>query len=395
MAFVATKQPTPVTPDVVAWAVREDGRSADVLAREIKVSGDSLQAWMDGDDLPSRGELTRLADTLRRPRSMFFLPSPPASVALPTSFRHPAGNRQADITAQARMYIRSARRIQRAVSWALRESGDNPIDFRRADVDQPAEAVAGRVRSWLGVEVAEQVTWSSEYAALNNWRRALENRGLLTFQFDIRGEALRGFSAWDEHAPMIAINSHDQTPQARIYTLFHELGHLVTRTDAACLDWVAPRRRAARTLEGWCDDFGAAVLAPKADVEVFARKELGVTREGRKGDITAARRVATRYRISLSAAALRLIELRLAPSTLYGEVIAIIGQRRKSSASGGASEPRPAKRVRQYGRRAAATLIEAAVSGRLSERDAADMLRVDFQELDDIGRALGVNHGAA
>lgn len=393
---MAAKQLAPVTPEVVAWAVREDGRQVDALAAAAKVTPDALQAWIDGQDQPSRGELTRLAEALRRPRSLFLLPKPPVSMALPTSFRHPAGNRRADVGAQARLYIRSARRIQRAVAWAERSRNSSTASLPRSDVQAPAEAVAATVRTWLSVPVAEQVAWGSEYNALANWRAAVEDKGLLTFQFEIPGDQLRGFSAWDDYAPMVAINLVGQSPQARIFTLAHEIGHLVTRTDAACLDWVAPRRRQSSSIEGWCDDFGAALLVPRDDVTGFAARELNLRAPRAKADLAAAQKVARRYKISLSAAALRLIELGLASNSLYGEVMAVIRSRRTSSSSQrGGSERRVPKRVRQYGRRASATLIEAVNAGGLSERDVADMLRVDFQELSEIGRAVGVVTGAA
>ncbi|MDT7539366.1 MAG: hypothetical protein QOI82_2951 [Actinomycetota bacterium] len=340
---------------------------------------------MTGETSPSRGQLTKMAETLARPRSLFLLPEPPVSLNLPTTFRHPVGDKAATVPANVRLHIRSARRIQRAVGWALADAA--PIDLPPRSSKQPSEEVADALRAWVGISVEEQVSWTSEYRALNAWRAALEDRGLLTFQFEMRGQSIRGFSAWDAHAPMIAVNSHNQTPQARIFTFAHELAHLATRTDAACLDWVAPRERGSRSLEGWCDAVAAQFLMPAEDVRKFARSTLGVV-EPKTGGLPAGRRLSHRYRVSLGASVLRLIELDLAPRSLYGEAAALARNVRRKAASGGASEPRPAKRVRQYGRRATKSLLEATSTGRVSERDAADMLAVDYRELSAIAAAL-------
>lgn len=377
----------PVTPEVVRWAIAQDGRSLVGLAAEIGVPPESLRAWMAGETSPSRGQLTKMAETLARPRSLFLLPEPPVSLNLPTTFRHPVGDRAATVPANVRLHIRSARRIQRAVGWVLADAAS--IDLPLRSFKDPSEEVARVLREWVGISVDEQISWTSEYRALNAWRVALEDRGLLTFQFEMRGQSIRGFSAWDPNAPMVAVNSHNQTPQARIFTFAHELAHLATRTDAACLDWVAPRARASRSLEGWCDAVAAEFLMPAEDVRRFARSTLGIVEANSTG-LAAARRLSHRYRVSLGASVLRLIELDLAPRTLYGEAAALARNVRKKSASGGASEPRPAKRVRQYGRRATKSLLDAIPTGRVSERDAADMLAVDFRELSAIASALSV-----
>jgi Zn-dependent peptidase ImmA (M78 family) len=100
-----------------------------------------------------------------------------------------------------------------------------------------------RADQLLGVSIEEQLSWRDEYAALRGWRGAFEQHDLLVFQFEIRGGELRGFSAWDDRAPLAVVNSSAQSPLARTFTMAHELGHLVTRTDASCIDRVAPTGR--------------------------------------------------------------------------------------------------------------------------------------------------------
>jgi len=53
------------------------------------------------------------------------------------------------------------------------------------------------------------------------WRGVLEARGVLVLQLSIGKGNVRGFSAWDDHAPIVAVNT-SYHPTARIFTLFHE-----------------------------------------------------------------------------------------------------------------------------------------------------------------------------
>lgn len=77
---------SPVTPSVLGWAIAEDGRSVQELAEALDVAVDDVESWVAGDAAPSRGQVTKIAKALRRPRALFFMPSPPAGAALPASF---------------------------------------------------------------------------------------------------------------------------------------------------------------------------------------------------------------------------------------------------------------------------------------------------------------------
>ena len=59
---------SPVTPDVVRWAIDEDGRSVPELAEALEVDADTIDGWTRGDAAPTRGQVSRLATVLHRPR---------------------------------------------------------------------------------------------------------------------------------------------------------------------------------------------------------------------------------------------------------------------------------------------------------------------------------------
>jgi Zn-dependent peptidase ImmA (M78 family) len=364
-------QTSPVKADVLRWAVDEDGRAPDALADALKVAPAVLEAWLTGDAAPTRGQVSSLARVLQRPRALFFLPRPPAGATLPASFRHPPGDDERDVSASARRKVRQARRVQHAVSWALRD--EPPVDLPLASLDDSPEEVASRVREWLGVTDEEQARWPDDRAALRAWREALEARGVLVFVLEIGRNDVRGFSAWDDRAPLIVANLSGVNPAARSFTFAHELGHLVTRKDSACVE-PADGPLPDADVERWCERFGAALLMPRSGMIALAEERRIASGAADLDDVRATMR---RFRVSARAAALRLIGLRLAVPTLYQEVVRVfVPAPPPPTGTPIASPPRSVARVRQYGPETLRTILSA-----VPPRDALSILRVTVDDV--------------
>ena len=145
---------SPVTPEVVAWAIDESGLSVEEIAGKLdklKVVPADVSAWATGTEQPTRGQLTKLAETLRRPRAMFFLPEAPEADSLPDGLRKPAGERatdQRELTFDERIHVRRARYLQEFVATLVEDSPALPA----ADSRDDAREVAVRLRRWTGVK---------------------------------------------------------------------------------------------------------------------------------------------------------------------------------------------------------------------------------------------------
>ena len=61
-----------------------------------------------------------------------------------------------------------------------------------------AEA-AGRVREYLGLSIEEQSKWPSDEAALEKWRRALQDVGVSVFKDAFKVLNYSGFCLYDRH----------------------------------------------------------------------------------------------------------------------------------------------------------------------------------------------------
>ncbi len=363
--------PSPVTPDVVRWAVDEDGRHPADLAEALRVDEDTLLAWAEGAAKPTRGQVTKLAEVLKRPRALFFLPAPPDEAALPTSFRHPPGA-AGDVSQNARLQVRRARRVQDAVSWA--RQGDKFVELPRLSLKDDPDQAGLAVREWSRVTVEEQTAWrGGDYAAFHGWREALDRRGILVFSIELGRGEVRGFSSWDPYAPLIAVNASAVSPSARIFTLGHELGHLVTRTDAACVE---PQQHllVEVDVERWCERFAAAFLMPQDVFHDFALRQ-GMRTHATLDDVKA---VMAHFRVSARAAALRLIDLGYAQPALYKDVEAVFRPKEPAQEVKRDDVRRPpthVQREQQYG----ATALREILTG-LPEHTALRVLRMTVED---------------
>ena len=380
-------QGVPITGSVLAWARAESGLSQSELAKSLEVSPDEVESWERGAVLPGRGDFSKLAKVLERPSAVFFLPEPPTRSAVPTSFRNAPGLSDHRLGKDEIRWIRRSRRLQDLLSWVQQDSGAEPVTLPTAAPGQALETIVHAFRELLAVPVEAQLDWDSARDAFRGWRSALENVGVVVLQLSLGKKSIRGFSAWDDFAPLVAVNTAYH-PTARVFTLFHEVGHLLRRDDAACLRFMRPGDAEAG-IERWCERFSANLLMPaEALGEVAGR--YGVTPAAPVPDVRTARLISQRFNVSTRAGSLRLQELGLAPQGFYGRVESELAALdwNKGGGGGGGSPAAPERRLGEMGTRTASILVEASKRRRLGRLDLADYLRLNTSQLDDLQTLL-------
>ena len=380
-------QGVPISGSVLAWARAESGLSQSELAESLKVSPDEVASWERGAALPGRGHFSKLAKVLERPSAVFFLPEPPSRSAVPTSFRDAPGLSDHRLGKDEIRWIRRSRRLQDLLSWVQQDSGAEPVTLPTAAPGQAPETIVQEFRELLAVPVETQLDWDSASDAFRGWRSALESVGVVVLQLSLGREGIRGFSAWDDFAPLVAVNTAYH-PTARVFTLFHEVGHLLRRDDAACLRFMRPGDAEAG-IERWCERFSAKLLVPREALSEIAGR-YGVTPTAPVPDVQTARLISQRFHVSTRAGSLRLLELGLAPEGFYGRVESELAALdwNKGGGGGGKSPAAPERRLGEVGTRTASILLEASQRRRLSRLDLADYLRLNTSQLDDFQSLL-------
>lgn len=379
----------PVTPEVLSWAIAESGHSLEMVAEKVGVSPQVLGEWLHAgtDKRPSPSQVKELATALNRTPATFLLPRPPARPAPRTQFRSRGGRNAA--APVERRYLREAARLQRTASWLVREL-ERPLPRVPAiAVTADAESVAHEARAELSA-TAPPVTQVTPAAAFRAWRSVLEAAGLLVFAFPMGRDGIAGFSLWDDRAPVIAVNTA-QNHQARSFTLFHEYGHLLTRTSSLCLE--ADGAYVGTPLDGaerWCEEFAAAVLLPWNEVVSFLRGR-GYGPDRPVIDLETPKAMARHFNSSLRAATLRLIANGMATWDLYRQIPRVADAKEERGGTHNDDDDRRDRLVirgEQYGQGTVDLFLDAAHRNVLSRTDVLDYLDVPDTTLDRVASRL-------
>jgi Zn-dependent peptidase ImmA (M78 family)/transcriptional regulator with XRE-family HTH domain len=368
----------PINPAVLQWALHEAGSDPVRLSDRVGVDQAIVAEWLSGASSPTLTQFRKIASSLRRPSATFLLPAPPKSVVPQVNFRHPPSATNRELSEAEHLRLREAGRLQRGMRWVLDRTGQPRVDLPLCATSSDPEAAAKKVRERLGITAAAQAEWRSDHSALREWRRALESLGIAVLFLPMGADSSRGFSFWDDLVPVVAVNTH-WNATARIFTMFHEFGHLVSRTSSLCEDWRVERQKDHDDpVERWCEKFAAAFLLPWTDVSRFLAAK-GWQAGHQIDDLSMASTVARKFKVSLRAAVLRLINKGVARWPLFASIPK--SSDAKSGGGSGQGRTRPQARADEYGRRTATIFVDGMVRDVLSRDDVLGYLNIGDAEL--------------
>ncbi|MYA05871.1 MAG: ImmA/IrrE family metallo-endopeptidase [Caldilineaceae bacterium SB0664_bin_22] len=374
----------PITGEVLAWAIDESGFSASDLAERLKVSPDSIEAWTSESASPTVGQLTRLADVLKRPRALFFAPHPPKD-RIASEYRHvntDEGRR--GLGSEELLTIRRAKRVQSIVKQIRADSGVSVEPVPIHTLDEPPEVVGRELRDWISLGQPDR------HLSFTEWRAVFAARQILVLVLSVRfgtspnagptRPSIRGFALLDPLAPAITVIS-SEIQVARSFTLFHELAHLSLGKVHACGPPVFNADKPDRTnhvsMETWCDRVAEHALMPTPEL----KRVVGA----RKPDLALVETVGRHFKVSRRAAAVALIHRSLAAPALYDEVEARWPLLDGDKPKGGGGKPRSRARIRvdEWGHSAVETVLNAFEHRTVSEAKVRRWLKLSGPELDE------------
>ena len=372
----------PITPEVLEWAIHESGHEAGAVAAAAGVDRRTVNAWLAGQGKPNLTQFHHLAAFLKRPEAVFFLPRPPQGHPVEVELRSPPGVKRREPSPDERLHIREAARLQRGLAWVMEELGEDTDPLPKIATARSPEEAAATVRSELGIAVAEQLGWGSEFEAQRRWRTALERRGVSVLFLPMGEDAVRGFSLWHPRAPVIAVNTHFN-PQARSFTMLHEYAHLLTRTNSMCAQAPAKAWKEGDQIERWCEQFAAAFLVPWATAESLLAQKFSWKRGAQIDGLGPASHIAKKLHVSLRAAVLRLIDRNVAAWALYQQIPPLADQKSGGGAAAGGRR-RPQIRVDEYGVRSTRAFLDAVRRDVITRDDALRYLDVADTEVEEL-----------
>jgi Zn-dependent peptidase ImmA (M78 family) len=248
----------------VTWARSRAGLTLEDATQRFS----KIAEWEAGESHPTYAQLENLADAFKVPVAVFFFPTPPDLPPIEQTFRTLPEVEIGHLPSKIRLLLRKAKAFQMALAELHGER--NPAErlitrHLRFPVNVRPRDMADAVRNFLGVGIAEQIQWPGIDAALEEWRRRLLEVGIYVFKDQFRTDDFAGFCLTDPQFPIIYVNN--TTPKARqIFTLFHELAHLLFRTSGIDLEgdgYVDDLVGDARRIEVLCNRFAGVFLVPR------------------------------------------------------------------------------------------------------------------------------------
>lgn len=268
MTDIAETDALPVTPTVIRWARTRAGFSIEDAEKHFKKISD----WEAGKASPSYVQLEQMAEKFKCPVAMFFFPDPPTVPDVEPSFRTLSPDVFNEIPRTVKAFMRKAQAMQLNLNEL--NDGRNPAqrlitrDLEFA-TNTPVQQMADTIRAYLGVSLEQQQKWSSAEDALEQWRDVFASFGVFVFKDAFHAEGYFGFCLYDDEFPVIYVNN-TSTKTRQIFTLFHELGHLLFRTSG--IDFADDRylRRLAEPdyhFEMLCNKLAGQALLPDTEFD--------------------------------------------------------------------------------------------------------------------------------
>src|ERR1700735_4873192 len=145
-----------ITPSVVRWARVRAGYTLDEAKKYFK----KIEQWELGDARPTYRQLEVMADKFKCPVAVFFFPMPPTITPVQNSFRTLPAEDFEQIPRTVKAFLRKGQAMQLNLSEL--NDGKNPAGrlITRdlpASIDESLDALALRVRDFLGITLQEQI----------------------------------------------------------------------------------------------------------------------------------------------------------------------------------------------------------------------------------------------
>ena len=304
---MAKKNYAYINKDMLIWARGETpfSTTADVEAQQKGIKAEKLDLWESGEEFPSINEAKKLAALYKVPFACFFLSEPPEKVPKNYMDRRTYGG-----TVYREISYGLWKEIERVTQnrKIMLDYTDGQSNYQAIpsfDTHSSVKEIAQVMRDFLGLKPPYRTKSLYKTNAFNFFRSVLENKGIIVAQItDVSLEEMKGLSIYYETYPIIAVNNKDYE-RAKVFSLFHELAHIIRRSSSLCMIDFDDRNDDEEKL---CDKIAAEILMP--DFSFKAEAE-AIRNEYYEWSTPCLRAIGDRFAVSPVAVVRRLFELKI------------------------------------------------------------------------------------
>ncbi len=274
------KEKLPINKDILISARTSIGLSVEDVANKFTKSTKDIDEWEEGITSPTFSQLERLAfEIYKRPLAIFFFPHVPEEDTPKTEFRTLPDTVINELPPEIVKLYRNAKLYQLYLEELLDEQ--NPIEKSLLDKfsitdETNITKLTQEIRKEINVSIDEQTKWPSTEIAFKNWRTVFESNGIFVFKAAFKNDAYSGFCLYDKKYPLIYINN-SMSDTRQIFTLFHELAHLLFRSGGINFrsrEYTRSFKGYYQNIEATCNRFANEFLIPQ---DVFDSIQLTIS----------------------------------------------------------------------------------------------------------------------
>ena len=255
-----------INPKILQWAREESGYSVPEMAGKLGLQEELYLPWeKTGTGVPFT-ILRDIATTLKRQIAVFFLTQIPEKVKKPSDYRN-LDIEGAKLSFQTLLAIRRTNKFRDVLlelngsEYYVSKYGGWLADFDKELAKHPISEknVTIWLRHILHYSLDDQVNDKNLEDSYLNWRNSFErDLSIHVFQFSMPQSEVQGFTYSDAYPYCIVVNGK-YAVSSRIFTLFHELGHILKRQSGLC---IPDNVENEQTVELECNLFAGRVLLP-------------------------------------------------------------------------------------------------------------------------------------
>ena len=241
-----------VNPNVLKTLRESSGYTIEEIAKKIKTSTAKVQEVEKGLASFTLTQIKKLAEIYHRSLAAFFTDTLPAMPAL-IDFRI---NREKRLTPQVYTAERRAYYLANKLTELTDKRSQIP-DF--PELLKPDE-LAHEFRKYLKIDLLKS---KKPEEILTHYKQILEEKFLISvIELPLKAEDVRGFSV-SADVSIVVLNEEDN-PSIKLFSLFHEVYHLLKRTSGICSIEIEQKDG---NIEASCNLFAAEFLVPLDDLK--------------------------------------------------------------------------------------------------------------------------------
>jgi len=201
--------------------------------------------------------LEKMAKILRKPWTVFLLDKPEEPIGYGQDHRTVLNN-------EHRLSPEVARILEEAnyiLDVAQEISPDSRLNLPAIEHEKDPEKLAAKLRTCWGVSLKDQLNLNDGYKALRYWKSIVQEAGIYISEKSLPIEEVRAFSIRKGDKAIVVVSTNDH-PYARIFSIFHEMCHILLKDTGVC---DLQEEATKGSVEPFCNQFAASFLMPKKE----------------------------------------------------------------------------------------------------------------------------------